>query len=152
MKKLFFYALMFISLLLIFDININDNINEVNNDNKFINKEEEVTVETEKLVFEISDQDINTESTSKEITKKFKEAGDYVTVAVELEDDFDEFIEEPQYSITVEEAQEIVKEQRDMVKAHYTEKNERLVQKLGLGFMEADVEISRYSNFVFLNY
>ncbi|MCK9536615.1 MAG: S8 family serine peptidase [Bacilli bacterium] len=139
MKKIFGYVSIVISLLFISDLRNH-------------NFEKGIVSENEKLVFEISDSSITAESSSKKIANSLTKFGDYVSVAIELEDSFDGMIEEPDYPVSIEEAQEIVKRQREMVKAHYTKENGRLTKELGLGFMEADVEISKYSNFVFLNY
>lgn len=125
---------------------------EIKNNTLPDGKEIVLEEEEEKLVFETPGCTISAESASGEIAEKVNEAGEYVSVAIELDDEFDALIEEPDQNVSIEEAQRIVKEHRENVKAHYTKTNERLVRELGLGFLEAEVEISRYSNFVFLKY
>ena len=147
MRKFLSNVLIIISLLFISGYKV-----EIKNNALPFGKEMILEEEEEKLVFETSDSAIQAESASGEIADKLNDVSDYVSVAVELDDWFDEAIEEPDYPVSVEEAQKIVKEHREKVKAHYTKENERIVRELGLGFLEAEVEISRYTNFVFLNY
>lgn len=106
----------------------------------------------EKLVFETSDNEIIAEGTSRHIVASLQKHYNVVSVAIELIDNFDELMEIPDRSVSVEEAQDIVKKQREMVKAHYKAVNERMANVLELGFLEADVEVSYYTNFIFLYY
>ena len=105
-----------------------------------------------KLIYEITDSSITKESSSGEVIKELETSGDYVSVAIELVDNFKENEDEPSDISSVEDAQEFVRKQRECVKAHYTRENELIAKNLNLRFLEADLEISEYSNFIFLNY
>src|SRR5690554_1378287 len=121
MRKFLSNVLIIISLLFISGYKV-----EIKNNALPFGKEMILEEEEEKLVFETSDSAIQAESASGEIADKLNDVSDYVSVAVELDDWFDKTIEEPDYPVSVEEAQKIVKEHREKVKAHYTKENERM--------------------------
>ena len=127
MRKFLSNVLIIISLLFISGYKV-----EIKNNALPFGKEMILEEEEEKLVFETSDSAIQAESASGEIADKLNDVSDYVSVAVELDDWFDEAIEEPDYPVSVEEAQKIVKEHRE--KSSLYKENERMVRELGLGF------------------
>ena len=72
-------------------------------------------------------------------------------VILELYDNY-EPLEKPTKELSMKEAKEFLKENRERTKEHYSSANKELCEELDLYSLEGEIEISNYSPFIFISY
>lgn len=72
-------------------------------------------------------------------------------VVLELYDNY-EPLEKPTKELSIEEAKEFLRNNRERTKEHYSSVNKNICEELGLYSLEGEFEISNYSPFIFVTY
>ena len=92
---------------------------------------------------------ITTESSSEIATRINSNEIDKTIIMIEIDNPYNESVDRPDDSdITLEEAQALLKKQRDNVKDYYSRTNEDIMNKLDLSNFDIEFRIDKYAPFV----